>query len=649
MVSIAEAFATIRPDFSKFDAETQAGLQKSLNAITGSLLGAGAALTAGLTAPIVGVGAAALKSSMTFESAFAGVVKTVDATAGELDILRTGILDLSKDLPASAASIADVAMSAGQLGIQVPNILDFTRVMVDLGEATNLTATDAAQALARFANITQMSQQDFDRLGSAVVALGNNLATTEAEIVQFALRIAGAGSQIGLSEDQILAWGAALSSVGVEAEAGGTAISRVFVDIANAVASGGPEVAKFAQVADMSVREFSQSFREDASSAVMTFIEGLGDLRQSGANVFAVLENLGLAEVRVRDALLRASGAGNLLRQSLDLSAEGWEQNIALTREAELRYGTAESRLAMLRNQFQAAAITLGDALVPMMLRLVDLVSALTPYIEGAARVFAELPGPIQVGAVALAALAAAIGPVLLLAGGMAAGFSALVPVIGAATAALTGFNVAVLANPVTAGLLVAGLAAGAVAAKLFGDAMKDANEELARSIRISEQSKAQTQEYIFDLQRREQLIREEIAALEQDADGWVLFNGYLQSTQVVSGYLQAELKGVTEELSAQEAALLQFAKQEKLTAEQTDALRKLMDEFGGSAIGAANDLAQLTPQMVATGVAARVMKLWMSETLPPMVGMALGMKTLVEGIQQVQQVAEMQAGLNGL
>lgn len=64
-----------------------------------------------------------------------------------------------------------------------------------------------------------MSASDYSKLGSVVVALGNNFATTEADIVSMASRLAATGELTGLSEAQIMGLATAMSSVGIEAEA----------------------------------------------------------------------------------------------------------------------------------------------------------------------------------------------------------------------------------------------------------------------------------------------------------------------------------------------------------------------------------------------------------------------------------------------
>lgn len=215
-----------------------------------------------VSAALSAAGGYAIKTGIDFESAFAGVKKTVDATDAELEEFREGIRDMAKEMPQSASQIAEVAEAAGQLGIQNKNLLSFTEVMSNLGVATNMSATEAATSLARLANITQMPQENFDRLGSTIVALGNNLATTESEITEMGLRLAGAGKQVGMSENQILGLAGALSSVGIEADAGGSSVSTVMTKIQLAVEKGGESLSKFADVAGMSSAEFKEAFEK---------------------------------------------------------------------------------------------------------------------------------------------------------------------------------------------------------------------------------------------------------------------------------------------------------------------------------------------------------------------------------------------------
>lgn len=391
----------------------------------------GKSYTMRVTTPIVAGATAVFKASMDYESAFAGVRKTVDATEEEFAELSAGIREMTKVLPASAVEIAGVAESAGQLGIANEHILSFTRTMIDLGEATNLSAEQAATEFARFANIVGMSQKDFDRLGSTVVALGNNLATTEREIVEMAMRLAGAGAQIGLTEAQIMSFAAALSSVGIEAEAGGSAFSRVMINISNAVQSGGEELGQFAKVAGMSSKEFRKAFEDDAAGAIIAFIAGLSKMSEEGKNVFKVLDDLGLSEIRVRDALLRAAGASDVFTESIEMGTRAWDENIALTEEAEQRYATSESQIKILWNRLKDVAITLGDALVPAVIDALDAAEPFIRKIEDGARAFSEMDEEQQRLILKLLAFTAAIGPVSIGIGQVSSGIGGLLKLGG--------------------------------------------------------------------------------------------------------------------------------------------------------------------------------------------------------------------------
>ncbi|WP_223145577.1 phage tail tape measure protein [Paenibacillus antarcticus] len=399
---------------------------------------AGQSLALGVTVPLVAAGTASVKSSIDFETSMASFRKTVDATEKEFKQFETSIRDMSKQMPASATAIAEVGAAAGQLGVKNEAIMGFTRTMVDLGVATNMSADQAATSLARLANITQMPQSEFDKLGSTIVALGNNLATTEAEITEMALRLAGAGKQVGLTEAEILSFAGALSSVGIEAESGGSSFSRVMIDMAQAAVNGGKDLNNFAAVAGMSAKQFKELFQKDAAGALTSFIEGLGRMSKAGENTFGVLDALGLSEIRVRDALLRASGAGDLFRTSLELGSKAWEDNTALTKEATTRYETTASQLKILGNRITDAAITLGDALVPALMSALDALEPMLKSVEEGAEWFAALDPEMQKTVLTMLAVAAAAGPLLIVTGKLITSFAALIPVIkGLAVAAI--------------------------------------------------------------------------------------------------------------------------------------------------------------------------------------------------------------------
>lgn len=386
----------------------------TVKAVGVAMTTAGAAVTGAGLAMAAGLGAS-VKAAVDWETAFTGVVKTAgELTQQNLPALEQGLRSLALTIPMTAGELAGIAEAAGQLGVDgVDNVLAFTEVVAQLGVTTNLSGEEAATTLARFANITNMSMSEVSNLGSVIVHLGNNMATTESEIAAFGLRIAGAGHQVGLTQGEIMAFGAALSSVGIEADAGGTAISKVFVAIAQAVANGGEELDKFAKVSGMSASEFQRAFQEDAATATVTFIEGLKGISDSGGNVFATLEELGFQEVRVRDALLRSASAGDLLRNALEMQNVAWTENTALTDEAALRFATTESQGILLKNAIADLTISVGDALKPA---FDTLLKALIPVIAGFADFVREHPNittALTVIAVGLSGMAMTMGTVI--------------------------------------------------------------------------------------------------------------------------------------------------------------------------------------------------------------------------------------------
>ena len=163
---------TLDKDFTKLD--------KGFNKIMGAGEKSFKAVATAATVAAAAVGAATVASvavGSSFESAFAGVKKTVDATDAEYAKLRQNILDMSRDIPSSDDEIAGVMEIAGQLGIATNSLSDFTKTMINLGVSTNMAADEAATNLARFANVTGMADygpdgvSNYERLGSVITDL----------------------------------------------------------------------------------------------------------------------------------------------------------------------------------------------------------------------------------------------------------------------------------------------------------------------------------------------------------------------------------------------------------------------------------------------------------------------------------------------
>lgn len=400
-------------------------LGRQLSALGSSLMGVGRTISIVVTAPLAFMGASAIKAGIDFENAFASVLKT---TEGLGDTWRTltplgekvlaGLREMAKEMPLMASELAEVMAVAGQLGIAESQLVEFTRVMAEMGVTTNLTAEEAAYAIARIENIFEVSAGDMAsvarHLGSTVVDMGNNFATTEADVMEFATRIAAAGRIVGMTIPDIVAIATATTSVGVQVEAGGTAIQRVLIGMEAALAGSAEKMLLFATTANralgeagMTVEEFAELMRTKPIEAFTLFIKGL---KESGEDAFAILKGLGLADQRLIRTILSLANAGDLLERTVRRSNQAWEENNALADEARKRFETVRSKLGILRNRFVDLGITLFDLVRDPLVKIIE---GLGNFIDHLAKLD---PHVLRFGMV-LAGLVAAIGPIILVLG----------------------------------------------------------------------------------------------------------------------------------------------------------------------------------------------------------------------------------------
>lgn len=560
-----------------------------------------------------------------FESAIAGVEKTVDATDSQMEALTQGIRNMALEIPATTTEIASVAEAAGQLGIATEDILDFTEVMIKLGTSTNMSATEAADSLARLSNITDMDPSNYERLGSVIVDLGNKTASTETEIVEMATRLAATGDLVGLSVPQILAMAAALSSLGIESEAGGTAASKLFKKLETAVQGYAPaldaikqtgmgfrelelleanhsmtfketadaigltstELSKYmdnikmlgqvSEISGVSADDFIKAWGTDAVGALDLFVSGLGRMEQSGGNAVNALNQIaGFTEVRLSNAVLAMAASGGVLTDTLGIANAAWEKNAALSEEAAKRYETTESKLTLLQNAVDNLEVALGD----------DFVKAVRPVVEGLTDMATGAASAAEESPVLASALAGV--------GGALGGLAGLTTVAGGIRLICSALQIfGTMAGPVGVGVAaLGGLAAAAAVYEANAGAVSEAardlilrNEELLRS----------TEKTVADYNAMEIASEEKREQVQQLIDKVTALSDTVQKTpadrvviQSVVEDLNALLPGLglafdeqTEKINLTRDAMLEFA-DASLQAAKVEATRQYIADLTG-------------------------------------------------------------------
>lgn len=373
----------------------------------------GDSLTTKVTVPLVAAGAASVKAASDVDTALTNVKKTTDMSAAGYEKLRQSALNLSTTQPVTAESILNIEAMGAQLGWSNKNLQSFAKTVSGLDIATDMDADTAATNLAQFANITKMAQGDANRYGSAIVGLGNNMATTESKISDMAMGMASAGTQAGMSQADILGIAAATASLGMESQAGGTAFSKTITQIGTQVSTNGKQLEAWAKVAGMSADQFKQAWSKDATGTFEAVVQGLGKAKASGQDLNVVLASLGITETRQSDFMRRLAGNSDLVTRAVSLSNTEWSKNSALTNEVANRNKSIASKLQVLKNRAHAVAAEVGGPLVDAASSALSAAKPLITGIEGAAKAFSKMNKGEQQAIIKALAFAAALGPVL--------------------------------------------------------------------------------------------------------------------------------------------------------------------------------------------------------------------------------------------
>ncbi len=524
----------------------------------------------------------AFDAAVSFETAFAGVRKTVDATEAEFADLSTAFRKLSRDVPVAIEELLRIGELGGQLGVATDKLIIFTETIAKIAVTTNLTAEDAATQFARIANIFQEPIENVERLASSVVDLGNNFATTESEILNFATGLSGTAAAMGLTTQDVAALGAAFTSVGVAAQLGGTAVQKTLLAINDAVVGGGQILQDFGDLTGKTAEEFAAIWRSDPIHAFELFVKGLGESGDQAANV---LEELVAGDVRLKRVFLSLAQSGDLLTRAIITSNEAFEANTALTDEANKRFETTASLLQLQKSRWNDMAVTTGQFLIKVALPIIIFLTDLAEGLSTGEGKFAKFAKTVKAAGVVLFAalsvkLLTSITTALVALGARLTIFTTQLAVNAAAAKALGGQRgalyflraglVSILSPTNLAIAAVAGLTFAWLSARKSAQEFKQATDDLNGSLETTAAVAFKTQ----------QAMEAFTKSLDDAINGFIELN---RQQAISFGPVAEETAAQVDSILELQAATTELLKSFGATSEEVSELTDQLGFFNGS------------------------------------------------------------------
>ena len=302
------------------------------------------------------------------EEAESQVTKYTGMTKEEVKALNEEFKKMDTRTPRT--ELNELAGTAGRLGIQAKeDVLEFVEaadmINVALGEDLGEDAIKNIGKLSdMFGDESKSMKENMLAIGSAVNSVAQNSSASEPYLVEFTARMGGVAKQAGLAITDVMGFASALDQNMLRSEMASTALSGLIMKIYQ-------EPAKYAKLAGMDVKEFSDLMEKDVNTAVLTFLESLG--KMGGMNQMApVLKEMKLSGAEAAGVISTLAGNVAKVRKEQLQAGRAFEEGTSIVNEFNVQNSTVQAELDKAKNRFAEVRVELGEKLLPVMKYMVS-------------------------------------------------------------------------------------------------------------------------------------------------------------------------------------------------------------------------------------------------------------------------------------
>jgi len=442
-----------------------------------------------------------------FDRQLIAVGKTANISGEDLKEFGRSVVELGGKLNGiSITGLLNSAEVAGQLGVSgTENILKFSSAIEKLKLTSDIISDEQVGQFAKFIEVSQDSFENADRLASVITKLGNEMATTEAEVLANSTEIQKGVSVYNASAQSILGLGAATSTLGNEAEVSASSIQKGFGVINSAIATG-KNLEQVLKLTGLTQKELSKQFNADASGTFVKFVAGLKKAKDEGENLQVILKSVELDEVRTFKTIGSLAANYEVLEKAMASAKQEYADNVALNKEVAAASESIDSIISDLKDKWQEYILTSNDAnegtkriataLKFLRDNLQSIISGIIKY-GSVLLVFLGVQKAVTFATTAYTAIKTAAAAAQLrfaLATGIGTqSVLAEATALRAATTAQQGMNIAMAATPW--GIILAAIAAVVVAYQVFNDELSE-TETRINAVRNAQETERERESY---------------------------------------------------------------------------------------------------------------------------------------------------------